>query len=186
MQTYLITGNGHKLKELEAILPKELKLASCKLDLDEIQSLDLHQIVERKLEQAYAIMKDPVIVEDVSAELESLNGLPGPFVKFFEEKLGKGALYKLGGEGDRVRIVCTMGYFNGKKKVLVEGEFSGTITASRGVEGFGFDFSIIPDGYEKTMSELGIEVKNTISHRFRAAQELAAVLRSEKQDGTRR
>src|SRR6266536_83882 len=108
MAIYLITGNPNKLRELQAIFPQSLGLVAKKLDLPEIQSLDLHEIVRRKLHDAYAQVKAPVIVEDVSAELEVLNGLPGPFMKFFEERMGKSALYDLSHEGARAKIICAM------------------------------------------------------------------------------
>jgi inosine triphosphate pyrophosphatase len=173
----LVTGNPHKRAELEAIFPARLQLRSQKLDLDEIQSLDLHQIVSHKLRQAYERIKSPVIVEDVSAELEKLEGLPGPFVKFFEEKHGRGALYKLAGEG-RVKIICGMGYFDGTHEKIVDGVIAGNIVAPRDGVGFGFDFEFMPDGYDKTMSQLGLEVKNSISHRYLAANLLADELKS--------
>lgn len=174
----LVTGNLNKLRELQAVFPASLQLTSQKLDLDEIQSLDLYEIVRRKLRQAYGQVRGPVIVEDVSAELEKLNGLPGPFIKYFEERLGKGALYKLGGEG-RIKVVCVMGYYDGQTEHIVEGVLEGKVVTpdlSGSGEGFGFDFVIIPDGYDKTMSQLGLNTKNTISHRFKAASTLIKVL----------
>ena len=174
----LVTGNPHKLSELQKVFPASLNLASKELDLDEIQSLDLHEIVRHKLYQAYEQVQGPVIIEDVSAELEKLGGLPGPFVKFFEQELGKGALYKLAGEG-RVRIVCSMGYYDGQTEHIVDGVLSGWVVAPREGEGFGFDFVVMPDGYDKTISQLGLKVKNTISHRFKAASALAAILKAE-------
>lgn len=165
----LVTGNPHKLAELQQIFRPQLDLLSAKLELDEIQSLDLHQIVRHKLLQAYAVVEAPVIVEDVSAELESLNGLPGPFVKFFEERLGRGALYKLGGES-RAKITCCMGYYDGTNESIVDGVIQGRIVEPRSGEGFGFDFVFIPDGYNKTLSELGLNIKNSMSHRNKAAK----------------
>lgn len=174
-QITLITGNPNKLTELQAIFPASLNLTSQKLDIEEIQTLDLHEIVSHKLRRAYEQVQGPVIVEDVSVELEKLNGLPGPFIKFFELKLGRGALYTLAGEG-KVRIVCTMGYYDGRTEHIVDGIVDGRIVAPRDGEGFGFDFVVIPDGYDRTMSELGSAVKNTISHRFKAAGNLAELL----------
>lgn len=171
----LVTGNPHKLAELQKILPASMGLESRKLDLVELQSLDLHEIVHHKLLQAYEAVGSPVIVEDVSAELDALNGLPGPFIKFFEERLGRGALFTLGGEG-RIKITCCMGYFDGTHEYIVDGVLEGRVVAPRDGEGFGFDFVVIPDGYDKTMSELGSVVKNTISHRFKAATLLATKL----------
>lgn len=171
----IVTGNPHKLAELQKVFPATLTLASRKLDLDEIQSLDIHEIVRHKLKQAYKIVQAPVIIEDVSAELASLNGLPGPFIKFFEQQLGKGALYKLAGE-DSVKVICAMGYYDGEREIIVDGILEGRVVAARDGEGFGFDFVIIPDGYDQTISQLGVFIKNTISHRSKAAKLLAEQL----------
>jgi non-canonical purine NTP pyrophosphatase (RdgB/HAM1 family) len=169
----LVTGNPNKLVELQALLPSELDIKARKLDLVEIQSLDLVEIVTKKLYAAYEIVGGPVIVEDISAELENLNGLPGPFIKFFEEKLGKDALYKLSNDGTHVVIRCCMGYYDGNMLETFLGIMEGTITSPKGEGGFGFDCVIIPDGFSDTLSILGPDVKNTISHRFKAAKQLA-------------
>ena len=180
MTTYLITGNPGKLRELQAVLPPSLGLTHKDLDLNEIQSIDPHEIVSHKVREAYRIVGEPVIVEDVSAELESLNGLPGPFVKFFMQKLGNDSLYKLGGEGDRVTVRCTMAYFDGEREIIADGIMLGTITAptdhNKLGSGFGFDSVIIPDGYDQTLYDLGIETKNTLSHRYHAAIKMADAL----------
>jgi len=174
-QITLVTGNPHKLAELRKVFPSTIDLGLIKLNLDEIQSLDLHEIVSYKLHQAYSAIGTPVIIEDVSAELEALNGLPGPFVKFFQARLGKGALFKLGGETP-IKITCSMGYYDGKQEYIVDGVLNGRVVVPRDGEGFGFDFVVIPEGYNKTMSELGIEIKNTISHRYKAATLLLETL----------
>ncbi len=171
----IVTGNPHKLAELQQVFSAEIPLSTTKLNLDEIQSLDLHEIVRHKLHQAYEAIHGPVIVEDVSAELDALNGLPGPFVKFFEERLGKGALFMLAGE-TRAKVICCMGYYDGTHELIVDGALDGRIVAARDGEGFGSDFVFIPDGYDKTMSELGLDTKNTISHRRKAAALLSEKL----------
>ena len=61
-----ITGNQDKADYLAKYLGLPVK--HIKLDLDEIQSLDLSSIVEHKVRQAYDKIKTPVIVEDVSLE----------------------------------------------------------------------------------------------------------------------
>ena len=57
---------------------------------------------------------------------------------------------------------------------IVEGEI---IRERRGGEGFGYDPIFQPDGYDKTFAELGMEIKNHISHRARAVAKLAAFLK---------
>lgn len=83
----LVTGNPNKLRELQLIAPASMKFASRSVNLTEIQSLDMREIVEDKVKRAYDIIKAPVIVEDVSAGLDDLAGLPGPFYKFFRDEL---------------------------------------------------------------------------------------------------
>ena len=56
---------------------------------------------------------------------------------------------------------------------IVEGEI---IQERRGGEGFGYDPIFQPDGYDKTFAELGMDIKNHISHRARATQKLAEYL----------
>ncbi|MGB3023819.1 MAG: non-canonical purine NTP pyrophosphatase [Candidatus Saccharimonadales bacterium] len=172
-----ITGNPGKLEELRRIFPAHMELTHQALELDEIQSLDMHEIVAHKLRQAYARVGGPVMVEDVSAELDSLNGLPGPFVKFFMKRMGDDALYKIGAVDDSVRIVCTMGYYNGRQEIIVDGIMTGTVVAPRGEDGFGFDPTIVPDGYTQTIAELGTDVKDTISHRRKACDAMGKSLR---------
>ncbi len=178
MEITLVTGNPHKLIELQAIFPASLNLVSKKIDLVEIQSLSLHEIVRYKMQQAYSVVGGPVIVEDVSAELDKLNGLPGPFVKYFNDQLGREGLYKLAGEG-RIKVTCAMGYYDGETEYIADGILEGTVVPPREGEGFGFDFVLVPDGYDQTLSELGLEVKNTISHRFKAASILSELLANE-------
>ena len=56
---------------------------------------------------------------------------------------------------------------------IVEGEI---IRKRRGGEGFGYDPIFQPDGYDHTFAELGMDIKNRISHRARATQKLADYL----------
>lgn len=171
----LVTGNTDKLRELQAIAPAEAGLifANRRLDLAEIQSLDLREIVADKLRRAYGQVGQPVIVEDIAAELDSLAGLPGPFIKFFEQRLGPDALYKLSKTpADKVVIRCLAGYHDGRAMLFGEGILTGTISAPRGSNGFGFDCVIVPDGQDRTLAEMTASEKNTISHRAKALQAL--------------
>ncbi|MEJ0072930.1 MAG: hypothetical protein WDN27_02475 [Candidatus Saccharibacteria bacterium] len=52
-----ITGNQHKADFLAKWLGMEL--THQKLELDELQSLDLHEIVEHKVRQAYDALQAP-------------------------------------------------------------------------------------------------------------------------------
>lgn len=176
MQFTLITGNQHKLEEWERQLPSTVELHHQAIDLDEIQSFDNAEIIRHKVHQAYELIKKPVVVEDVSGGLDKLNGLPGPFVKFFVERMGKDALYQIGGEGAGMTVTCTIGYYDGEREIIVEGTLHGTTTAARG-DAFGFDVSFVPDGQTKTYSEMTAAEKDAVSHRHIAITKLVEELK---------
>jgi len=168
-----VTGNANKLREVRQLAPSDINLDSHNLDLDEIQSLDLQAILTHKLHQAYGVLKTPVIVEDTSAGLASLEGLPGPFIKFFAQKLGGDALYKLSKvDHDAVTVTCLTGFYDGQRTVFGTGILRGHIVAPRGDGGFGFDIVIVPEGHDRTMAQMSAEEKNAISHRSLAFRDL--------------
>lgn len=80
-------------------------------------------------------------------------------------------------QGSPTRSLCPCGCSSIKQEHLFEGIVEGEITLEKsGAEGFGYDPIFRPDGYDKTFAELGLDVKNTISHRARATQKLAEYL----------
>ena len=175
---YLVTGNQHKLQEWQAIMPADITLESVDVDLTEIQSDDAEEIVADKARRAYEVTGRPVVVEDVEAGLEKLGGLPGPFIKFFNKKLGKDALYQLAGkEGEKATVACTVAYYDGKSMIIVRGEVQGTVVAPRG-DSFGFDIVFVPDGETLTYGEMSREKKNSLSHRSKAIKLLIEKLES--------
>ena len=77
--------------------------------------------------------------------------------------------------------VCPCGCTSIKDIHKFEGIVNGEIIRERrGGEGFGYDPIFQPDGYDQTFAELGLEVKNQISHRARATQKLCAFLQNAK------
>jgi inosine triphosphate pyrophosphatase len=179
MQTItLVTGNANKLEQWKRMFPGDIKLESADIDLDEIQSFDPKVITEDKVKRAYAQLGKPVIVEDVSAGLDHLNGLPGPFIKFFEQQLGKGALYTLAGKKCSATVSCTAAYYDGTTLLFGIGIVHGSVVAPRDGSGFGFDYVFLPDGHQKTYSEMTHAEKDAISHRHLAIVDLLAQLQS--------
>jgi non-canonical purine NTP pyrophosphatase (RdgB/HAM1 family) len=168
-----VTGNANKLRELRALAPPSLQFESRSIDIPEIQSLDVREVVIDKVHRAYAEMHGPVIVEDVSTGLDELQGLPGPFFKFFEKTLGKRTLLELSKQqSPRVTIRCVAAYYDGADMYFGEGIIKGCVVEPRGQHGFGFDFTVIPDGETRTMAEMTMEEKNAISHRAQAFRSL--------------
>ena len=99
-------------------------------------------------------------------------------------------LYELGNNNNRharfrtvialiqKKDVCPCGCTSIKEIHQFEGIVEGKIIRERrGGEGFGYDPIFQPDGYDKTFAELGMEIKNHISHRARAVTKLAEYLK---------
>lgn len=156
-QITFITGNQNKADYLAKYLG--FPVEHVKIDLDELQSLDLKEIVEHKVRQAYEKIKKPVIVEDVSLEFSALGKLPGPFIKFFvEEMKAEDICSLLEGKSRKAIARCVFGYFDGKDLKLFEGRLDGEIAkVPAGDCGFGWDRMFIPDGYEITRASLNEE-----------------------------
>ncbi len=165
-----VTGNKNKLEEFKEILGAE-NISSKNIDLDEIQSVDVGDVALDKAKRAYDILKQPVVVEDVSFELDEFGGLPGPFIKYFEQKFPKSSMIKMLGDNKNrgARAIACIAYFDGKNNFVVKGIVNGGVTKEIfGEGGFGFDHYFVPDGYTKTFAQMGKEEKNKISHRKRA------------------
>lgn len=155
-----ISGNQNKIDYLSKTLG--LDLPHQKIDLDEIQSADPKVVIEHKVKQAYEITRKPVLVEDTSLSFNALNGLPGPFVKFFVD--APDGLEKmcrmLDGFEDRSAYGSVIyGYYDGRDLQFFEGRLDGEIAAHpRGDGGYGWDKIFKPHGYDGlTRAELSIE-----------------------------
>ena len=144
-----ITGNQHKADYLSRMLGLPLKHRA--VDLTEIQSTSLEEVVEHKVRQAYRVAKCPVLVEDVALEFTALGGLPGPFIKFFVESPNGLDNHSpmLDGFDDRSAVAaCVFGYYDGYQVKLFRAEFGGVIAKHpAGDGGFGWDKIFCPDGY---------------------------------------
>ncbi|XP_067006826.1 inosine triphosphate pyrophosphatase [Anabrus simplex] len=177
-QIVFVTGNAKKLEEVIAILGKSFpyELQSRKIDLPEYQG-EIDDICRNKCKAAAAIVKGPVIIEDTCLCFNAMGGLPGPYIKWFLDKLGPEGLHRMlnGWEDKSAFAVCTFAYSSGGEEdevLLFRGKTEGTIVSPRGPRDFGWDPCFQPLGYDKTYAELPKERKNEISHRYRALAEL--------------
>jgi XTP/dITP diphosphohydrolase len=76
-------------------------------------------------------------------------------------------------EPHKGKFVCAAVYYFGADFIVAMGEIVGTIIKEpRGTNGFGYDPLFLPDGYDKTTAELPPEIKNKISHRYKAFNQL--------------
>lgn len=155
MQTItFITGNQKKAEYLQKYL--ELKIEHINLDLDEIQSIELREIVEHKAQQAYKKIWKPVLVDDVSLEFCALGKLPWPFIKFFQQELSFQDICSLLSWKDRKAIArCGYGYYDENGFVYFENSLEWIIAEiPRGQDGFWWDQIFVPIYESRTAAEL--------------------------------
>ncbi|HEV7454071.1 MAG TPA: non-canonical purine NTP pyrophosphatase, partial [Candidatus Saccharimonadales bacterium] len=122
-----ITGNQHKADQLAQWLG--LPVEHRKLDLDEIQSLDLRQVVEHKVRQAYAVARQPVLVEDVAVTLTAMGKLPGTFIKWFLQELGNDGICTLadGLENRKAVVSICYGLYDGQDIHFFDSHVAGQV-----------------------------------------------------------
>jgi len=152
-----VTGNQDKADYVSRHLGRPIE--HVKLDLGELQSLHLQEIVSHKVRQAYEKIKRPVMVEDVSLECVGLDGLPGPFVKWFLETLtAEGICRLLDGKSRSATVRCMVGYFDGKEEKYFLGASSGSIAEHpyTGI-GYGIDPIFIHEGFDMPRSGMSAD-----------------------------
>ena len=122
--------------------------------------------------------------DDTGLEVEALGGAPGVYSAryagehcSYQDNVDK-MLEAMKCQTNRKAAFRTAIALNlNGKFYLFEGRCDGQITETqRGTEGFGYDPIFQPEGYDKTFAELGMDIKNHISHRARATQKLADYL----------
>ncbi|KAH9960433.1 Ham1-like protein [Russula dissimulans] len=176
-----VTGNAGKLKEVREILAQgtPLDIESRDLDLPEIQGTT-QEIATEKCRRAAELIGGPVITEDTALCLAAMNGLPGPYIKFFLRELGHEGLNRMldGFQTRAAWALCTFAYSAGPgtEPVLFEGRTDGTIVPARGPTKFGWDPIFEAEDTGMTYAEMEAAHKNAISHRGRALQKLRAYL----------
>lgn len=136
------------------------------LDIPELRSDDIIEISRQKAQYAYDHLHTPLIVDDTSFSIDILNGFPGPYAAYVLHTIGnKGILKIMKDEKERNAHFTTVIAFADHKGIC---HFSGTIpgtivTIPRGSGGFGYDPIFEVEG--RTLAELPMQEKNTISHR---------------------
>jgi inosine triphosphate pyrophosphatase len=149
-----ITGNEHKARILEQYLDFPVKHQ--KIDLDELQSLDLREITQHKVKQAFEIVKTPVLVEDVGLRFEEWGNLPGPLIKWFVEEMGLEHMCRqLDISGNRAATaMITFAYYDGEQLKFFDGEVKGSISKEPRGKDFGWNPIFIPAGSQETYAEM--------------------------------
>lgn len=190
MKLVFATNNAHKLEEIRAMLGTDMEILSladidCHDDIPETaETLEGNALIKaRWVKERYGF---DCFADDTGLEVSALGGAPGVHTARYAypdrhdpeantQKLLE-ALKNKNDRSARFRTVVALIY-NGEEH-LFEGIVNGQIaTEKRGTEGFGYDPVFSPEDTGRTFAELGVEVKNRISHRARAVQKLVDFLR---------
>ncbi len=184
------TANVHKLKEVREMLGDGFKIVSLTdIDfhedipetgdtLEENASIKSHYILDRYNIDCFA--------DDTGLEVDALGGAPGVYSAryagenaTYDDNVNK-LLSELNGVTQReARFRTVISLLLDGKEYFFDGSVEGHIIDHKlGSGGFGYDPVFIPDGFDKTFSEMAPETKNAISHRGRAIRRLADFLKS--------
>ena len=178
----IVTHNQHKYMEYEEIFSRKgIELEWFNYEYPELQSENLNEIVEFSLKAVSKILNRPFFLEDTGLFIDSLNGFPGPYSSYVQEKIGNPGILKLmeGKVDRRSRFISIIGYYDGKNFHYFEGVLNGYISDSiRGSNGFGYDPIFIPENGERTLAEMSLVEKNSISHRRKALEKFMEFLKN--------
>jgi XTP/dITP diphosphohydrolase len=188
MRLVAATRNGHKLRELGEILAGvELVPLPDGFEPPPEDGETFADNALTKARAARAATGTAAFADDSGIEAAALGGAPGVRSARYagedatdEENLSK-LMREVAEAGDdrRVTYVCVIAYVDEAGDAhFFEGRCEGELaTEPRGSGGFGYDPAFVPDdtapGDRRTMAELPAAEKHAISHRGRAARELA-------------
>ena len=171
MKVILLSGNPGKVREFRNICDKHIDLDNKDIDLDEIQTTDVMEVIKQKLDDAIKVLNKPCLVDDSGLHIHGdMNGFPGALIKFYHKSIGNEGICKFNG-GLEATAVSGIGYYDGSNKYYFLGETKGRIASKPqdGPNGFGWDCIFIPEieGEDNQLSyaQLSVEKKNEISQR---------------------
>ena len=180
------TNNAHKLEEVAAMLGDSYEVLSlreigCDADIPETSDTFAGNAMQ-KAQYVKAHYGYDCFADDSGLEVDVLDGAPGVYSARYsgggsEANMDK-LLLNLTGKSERgAQFRTVIALLIGGESRLFEGIVRGSIIEERrGEGGFGYDPIFVPEGYEHTFAELGSEVKNRISHRAKAVEQLALYL----------
>lgn len=144
--------------------------------VEEISMDKCKQFVKWSITDPYLLNDKGVLCEDVSLEFDAMGGLPGPYIKYFNEELGSRGLWNMvHGYSHEHTAVATCVYtyydFESSKYTQFVGKSEGTIVSPRGEYNIGWDEIFEPSGQSLTFAEMTRVVKDNYSHRADAVKQ---------------
>ena len=188
------TNNKGKLKEISALLPKNIKIHSTsefnlKSPKENGKTFEENSIIKSK----YFSKKTNLIclADDSGLEIDILDKAPGIYSarwggKNSDFKKAIKKVYKELNKKDKnwknkkvkARFICVLSIcYLDKKIACVKGKVEGTISLKpKGSNGFGYDPIFIPVGKKLTFGEISSNLKYKIDHRYKAFKKIKKFL----------
>ena len=190
MKIVFASNNKNKIKEIQQLLPDSIKIMS-------LESIGCFEEIPETANtiEGNAIQKANYITEkygldcfadDTGLEVAALDGEPGVLSARYagnqrsdEDNMTK-LLKNLSDKPNRNAQFKTVIALNLRgKQYLFTGIAGGEIILEkRGTAGFGYDPIFKPENYQETFAEMDLSLKNKISHRGKAVQQLITFLNS--------
>lgn len=188
----IATGNAHKVEEISAMLDipgfvvKSLADVGVELDVEETGETFRDNALIKAM-AAVQMTGLPVLADDSGLEVDALDGRPGVRSSRFAHEQATDQennahllelLDAVVWEERTARFRCVMALVVPERdEQFVEGACEGIIDLEeKGSHGFGYDPLFFIPEFNKTLGELGPEVKNRISHRAKAVEALKEIL----------
>ena len=188
MKLVFATRNRNKLNEIKKLLPGyidllDLTAIGCRDDIPETATTleGNASLKSRYIAQKYNIN---CFSDDTGLEVDALNNAPGVYSARYagthcntNDNIKK-LLYQMQGiENRKAKFRTVISLIIDGKEHLFEGICSGIIAHKKqGEKGFGYDSIFIPEGMNKTFSQMSTNTKSSISHRGRATKKLITFL----------
>jgi XTP/dITP diphosphohydrolase len=188
MKLVLATHNQHKVEEVGAILQATVPGLEL-LGYDGPEPIeDGKSFLENAMIKARAAFEHtglPAIADDSGIAVEILGGSPGIFSAGWSgtrdnatnRNLLLAQLKDVRDEDRSASFICTIAMVSQDGEISFTGIWPGRVAQhEQGEHGFGYDPIFIPEGFEITAAELEPEIKNSMSHRSLALEQLASYL----------
>jgi XTP/dITP diphosphohydrolase len=182
------TGNKHKAQEAEAILRQAnagIQVLTFKGPEPIESGTTFLENALIKARAAYEATGKLSFADDSGIACEVMGGAPGIFSAIWsgtrDDSTNRNLLLKqledIPAEHRSAAFVCTIAMVGPDEELSFTGVWPGSIAMQvAGSGGFGYDPVFIPQGLDVTAAELDPEVKNSMSHRFMALQQMAEYL----------
>jgi XTP/dITP diphosphohydrolase len=190
MKLCFASNNEHKLAEIRQIIGQQHEVLSlqdigCTEELAEDQDT-LEGNSRQKAEYVWQHYGISCFADDTGLEVAALGGQPGVYSARYAGPQRSSTdnmallLENLKGQPNRqAQFRTSITLFVNAQMHQFDGIVKGHIAqAPSGQVGFGYDPIFIPEGYDQTFAQMRPEVKNRISHRGRAMQQLVAFLKT--------